>query len=272
MHFQEAETDQFQRTETEPPARKRHMLGKIETFLDWIATNRVANQRLSTLTSLLSVCAVMAGVYQYYATSTERELQTDVPVWSDLAQNYDPKNAINLLAAHDVSMNSIQLFKEDLSGVDIPWANLSYADIEDSNFSNGNLTGVEFAGSTLYGDDFSFADLARADLNSLNLNQKVHNDNFSGAILPDNADLAALAAIACVGLDTAHNPIWPVLDGATLTGWPVDSAGKPQMCDPPKLAQATCVSFWCQAGFAAKFMFEIRHLYEVTINPYLREL
>jgi len=204
-------------------------------LLEWIAGNDAANRGLGTLTSLISVIAVVIAVYQYYASASERELQTQLAIWDDLTNNTGQKDAIELLAIHNVDMSSIRLSGADLSKVHIAKANLSYSDIEESNLSNADLTGVEFAGATIRNDDFSWANLTGADLNNLNLNNPAHSDNFSGAIMPANADLGAIAAIACVNRAKTGDVIWPVQNGRQIP-WPLDAQARPQMCTPPKPA------------------------------------
>jgi hypothetical protein len=240
--------------------RRRGVGWRVNEFLAWVGSNNAANTGLSTITSLISVIAVVIAVYQYYTSAAERELQTDLAIWADLTNNTGEKDAIQLLAMHGVSMNSIRIDKADLSRVNIPGANISYADVEDANLTNADLTNVEFAGSTLNADDFSFADLTGADLNHLNLNKPIHNDNFSGAILPQNADLKALAAIACVGVSRkTHQVIWPVMDGQPLTTWPLDATGAPQPCTPPKAWQASCARVWCRTDTWSKLTYALRY-------------
>jgi hypothetical protein len=72
--------------------------------LEWIAGNDAGNRGLGTLTSLISVIAVVIAVYQYYASASERELQTELSIWDDLTNNTGQKDAIELLAMHGVSM------------------------------------------------------------------------------------------------------------------------------------------------------------------------
>jgi len=226
-------------------------------FLEWISSNDAANRGLGTLTSLISVCAVVFGVYQYFITSSQRELQTQVGIWQGITYNSGEgqKAAVQLLAEQGFPMDSIHLRGADLSTVNFAKANLSYSDIEDSNLSNADLTSVQFVGATISNDDFSYANLTGVDLSRLSRNAAAHSDNFSGAVMPGDVDLktlSALTAFACIGMDDKGKVLWPVQNGNTLTNWPVNAQGKPQMCTPPKIWQASCASPWCSHATAKK--------------------
>jgi hypothetical protein len=236
-------------------------LRPLINVLEWISRNDAANRGLGTLTSLISVCAVVIAVVQYYATSTQRNLQSQTQIWQGLANStgQGQKAAIQLLATEGFSMASIHLNGADLSTVHIASANLSYSDIEDSNFSNADLAQVEFAGATIRNDDFSYANLTGADLNYLNLNNPAHSNNFSGAIMPLGADLPALEAIACVNTTKSGAIIWPVQNGKSIP-WPLDSQDRPQLCTPPKPWQANCASPWCNAALVKKPWYDLSFL------------
>jgi len=247
------------------PSMMQSSLRLFINFLEWISRNEAANRGLGTVTSFISVCAVVIAVYQYYATASERELQTELAIWADITNNTGQKDAIQLLAMHGVAMNSIHLTAADLSTVHIARANLSYSDIENSNLSNADLTGVEFAGATIRDDDFSYANLTGADLNNLNLDKPVHSDNFSGAIMPADANLPAISAISCIGLNKSGAILWPEQNGRQLD-WPVDAQGHAQMCDPPKRWQARCHSAWCNPAFAKKPWYDFAFLLPAEIR------
>jgi hypothetical protein len=240
--------------------------------LEWIAGNDAANRGLGTLTSLISVCAVVIAVYQYYATSTERDLQTETQIWQGVTYNsgQGQKAAVQLLAAEGFPMIGLHLHGADLSTISIAGANLSGADIEVTNLSNVNLTGVDFTGATIGNDDFSYANLTGAKLNNLSLSAAAHSDNFSGAIMPAGADLSALAAIACIGRTKTGAVIWPVQNGKLLS-WPLDSHDQPEMCPPANTGQASCVSSWCKTALAKKpwyyFSFLLAPLTSATTLP-----
>jgi hypothetical protein len=243
------------------PAIRHNPLRLFINLLEWVAGNDAANRGLGTLTSLISVCAVVIAVYQYFATSTERNLQTETQIWQGVFDNtgQGQKAAVQLLAAEGFPMIGIHLRNADLSTISIAGANLSGADIEVTNLSNVDLTGVEFNGATLGNDDLSYANLTGADLNNLSPNAAPHSDNFSGAIMPAGANLSALAALACIGRTKTGAVIWPVQNGRLLS-WPLDSHDQPLMCPPANTGQASCVSPWCNPARVKKPWYDLGFL------------
>jgi hypothetical protein len=243
------------------PAIRHNPLRLFINLLEWVAGNDAANRGLGTITSLISVCAVVIAVYQYFATSTERNLQTETQIWQGVFDNtgQGQKAAVQLLAAEGFPMIGIHLRNADLSTISIAGANLSGADIEVTNLSNVDLTGVEFNGATLGNDDLSYANLTGADLNNLSPNAAPHSDNFSGAIMPAGVNLSALAALACIGRTKTGAVIWPVQNGRLLS-WPLDSHDQPLMCPPANTGQASCVSPWCNPARAKKPWYDLGFL------------
>jgi hypothetical protein len=239
----------------------RNPLRLFINLLEWIAGNDAANRGLGTLTSLISVIAVVIAVYQYFSTSTERDLQTETQIWQGITYNsgQGQKAAVQLLAAEGFPMIGMRLRGADLSTISIAGANLANSDIEETNLSNVDLTGVEFAGATIGNDDFSYANLTGTKLNSLNLSAAAHSDNFSGAIMPAGADLGALAAIACIGRTKTGAVIWPVQNGRLLS-WPLDPHDQPLMCPPANTGQASCVSAWCNPARVKKPWYDLGFL------------